>query len=80
MLAVGELIPPDLIGPSALAVGALIAVGALWREDRRIYRERIADLSGRLDVATAGWSAQTAANAKLVEQMAIERAARDAAK
>lgn len=62
-----------LLGPFALLVAALIAVGVLWREDRRVYRERIEDLKGQRDraeareaLATAGWKTQTDANAILV--------------
>ena len=59
-----------LLGPSALLVGALIGVGVLWREDRRIYRERIAELRADRDLATEGWKAQTDANAALVAENA----------
>lgn len=64
--------PEALLGPFALLVGALIAVGVLWREDRRVYKERVADLMAQRDsanareaVALAGWQEQTSANTKL---------------
>lgn len=59
--------PEALLGPFALLVAALIAVGVLWREDRRVYRERVADLREARDKALAGWQAQTDANETLVE-------------
>lgn len=69
-----------LFGPFALLVGALIAVGVLWREDRRVYRERIEELRGQRDraegreaLATAGWKAQTDANAVLAADAAGRR-------
>jgi hypothetical protein len=73
-----------LLGPFALLVAALIAVGVLWREDRRVYRERIADLTGQRDraeareeVATTGWKTQTDANALLAADVAGRRRSSD---
>lgn len=57
--------PEALIGPFALLVAALIAVAVLWREDRRVYRERIDDLKAQRDYAAAGWKTATEALAKL---------------
>lgn len=64
----------QLTGPLAALVGALVAVGVLWREDRRVYKERIGELRGDRDLATEGWKAQTDANAVLVgENAALAR-------
>jgi maltose-binding protein MalE len=63
--------PPELLGPAGLAVGALIAVAALWREHTKSdQRER--DLTNR---ALTGWEAQTAATNRLAE--AVEEQARE---
>ena len=61
----------DIINqPNAIAVIALIALGVLWREDRRVYKERITDLAVQRDIATEGWKAQTDANTALVSENA----------
>lgn len=70
LAADGTIGPESLVGPSAALVGALIAVGVLWREDRRVYKERISDLKEQLAVAHEGWTAQTAANAVLAPAVA----------
>ena len=62
-----------LLGPFALLVGCLIAVAVLWREDRRVYRERIDDLRTQRDFNAAGWKTQTDANAALVVELAAAR-------
>lgn len=62
--------PQDMLGPTAALVVALIAVGVLWREDRRVYKERMADFRSQRDIAAAGWQAQTEANVRLVAENA----------
>ena len=37
--------PPELLGPYALTAALLIAVGVLWREDRRQRQAMIDDLT-----------------------------------
>ncbi len=57
--------PPELLGPAGVAVAALIAVAALWREHiKSDQRER--DLSNR---ALTGWEAQTVATNRLAEAL-----------
>lgn len=70
----GPVIDGALLGPVAALACALVAVGALWREDRRVYRERIDDLKAQRDganareaVALAGWREQTDANVDLAK-------------
>lgn len=62
-----------LLGPFALLVAALVAVGVLWREDRRVYRERIDDLKQQRDIAVSGWTTQTEANRVLAEDVLKRR-------
>lgn len=64
----GPVLPDALLGPFAALAGAIIIIGALWREDRRVYKERITELREQRDLATVGWSAQTAANVELVAE------------
>lgn len=49
--------PPELLGPGALLVAALIAVGVLWREHLR----GDADDRRQRDAAMQGWSDHTKA-------------------
>lgn len=44
LVAQADIIPAELLGPSAALVGALIIVGVLWREDRHNKQARIDDL------------------------------------
>lgn len=85
------VVPFDLIGPTGVAAVGLVAVAALWREDRRVYKERVDELKVQIveekattSVATAGWREQTAANAELAKawnernRIDAERAAKGA--
>lgn len=66
----------EVLGPTGALVLALIGIIALWREDRRVYKERIADLTAQRDFNAAGWKAQTDANAKLAEAWSQRQAER----
>ena len=57
--------PSTFLGPAGALAIALVAVAALWREDRRVYKERILDLRTQRDANAAGWKEQTDANADL---------------
>lgn len=77
IVAAADGLPPIVFDPGvylgpvgALAI-ALVAVGALWREDRRVYKERIADLTAQRDLNAAGWKEQTEANAKLAANQLV---------
>ena len=59
-----------ILGPTGALVIALIAVGALWREDRRVYKERIDDLKASRDFNRDGWREATDANKVLAEAIA----------
>jgi len=60
-----------LLGPTALLVAALIAVGVLWRDHTRAD----ADDRAQRDVAITGWKDATAAVNRL--SAALERQNRD---
>ena len=55
--------PPDLLGPYAALVGALVIVGALWQSHERAD----ADVRTLRDIAIAGWKAQTDATNRLAD-------------
>ena len=45
LAAIGDgVIPSDFLGPTAALAVALVAVGVLWREDRKNSAARISDL------------------------------------
>ena len=62
-----DLVPDALLGPAALLVGALIAVGVLWRE----HTKQDAKRDAQLDEAIAGWRAQTTATDRLANATEI---------
>ncbi len=59
------MVPDALLGPLALTVGALLAIGYLTRFIVTFIRETIADLKAQRDEAIAGWRAQTTATDRL---------------
>ena len=67
------MVPDALLGPLALLVGALIAVGVLWR----LVLSYIADLKAQRDKAIDGWMAQTTATDRLANAVEV-RNRRDA--
>lgn len=67
------MVPDALLGPLALVVGALIAVGVLWKS----HTESDADVRKSRDAAIAGWQAQTTATDRLANAIEI-RNRRDA--
>lgn len=65
--------PPELLGPTGLLVGALLVIGALWREHLKADQD---DRTQR-DTATAGWRDQTTATTKLTDEIAADRRERE---
>lgn len=64
--------PPDLIGPSALLVAALIAVGALWREHLKADAD---DRSQRDEAINIARESVTAVNRLAAAQEAANKRA-----
>lgn len=69
---------PELLGPTGLTIGAILAIGALVRVIQLLWREHLAaDADDRIqrDTAIVGWREQTSATNRLAE--AIEERNRD---
>lgn len=64
--------PAELLGPTGLLVGALIVIGALWREHQRADQD---DRTQR-DTALTGWQNATTAVGKLTDEVARDRSER----
>jgi hypothetical protein len=82
--AAADVVPSEFLGPTAALAVALVAVGVLWREDRKSGAARIADkdlqiadLKADRDLNRDGWKAQTDANAKLAEAWEARNRAED---
>lgn len=73
------MVPDALLGPLALTVGALIAIGWLARFIVQFIRDTIADLKHQRDVAIVGWRDQVAATDRLANSIEA-RSKRDAAR
>ena len=59
--------PPDLLGPSALLIGALIAVGVLWRAHEASDREVRIDRDYWRQLALSGTDLATLAVKKRID-------------
>ena len=59
--------PDALLGPLALLVGALIAVGVLWKS----HVDSDNDVRKQRDEALAGWRAQTTATDRLANAIEV---------
>ena len=75
----------QLLGPYALLVGALIAVGVLWRSREKAIADYIASLRATIvdrtserDLALKGWQEQTAATNRVAETLEEDRRDRTA--
>lgn len=73
------MVPDALLGPLALTVGAVLALGYVTRFIVQFIRETIADLKQQRDEAIAGWRDQVAATDRLANVIEV-RTKRDAAR